>query len=485
MVAEKDGEPVGMAITVPDVNQVLKRMNGRLLPLGWWKFLRKGRIIDRVRVGFLGVKPEYQHTGAAAQFYVEHFDMATQTPPDLGRDGLDPGDQPRHEPGDGGDGGPNRQAIPCLRSEVLMEAAAVSAHRVSSSTAEGVWLRSRSWDLSFLILSAALVPIPLLMYHGLGISQTAVNLIVAGLVGGPHLYTTFTYTFMEPSYRRRHRRFLAASMALPVIVTVMAFVNLQVLLTIFFTWASIHVLHQITYINDAYEAKRSGRGVVVRSLRDKIIDYGVVFTCLYPMATPQILNGEFQLGGTALYVPGWASEGLIADAQIFAAFALFGIFFVLWVGKALRDWRAGRLLVPSVLLISLTIGIGFTLPLFPNLDVAFQGFNMWHSLQYLALIWFLNGMRKERGELDNHFVAERNGPDRPLQFYGLAVALTVVAGALVLVIHGVFGVDLQKAYYIVILSTLLQHYYLDHLQFTKLGDMLGTGDRLLSGRSSP
>jgi len=27
---------------------------------------------------------------------------------------------------------------------------------------------------------------------------------------------------------------------------------------------------------------------------------------------------------------------------------------------------------------------------------------------------------------------------------------------------------------------LLQHYYLDHLQFTKLGDMLGEGDRLLS-----
>ncbi len=79
MVAEKDAQPVGMAITVPDVNQVLKRMNGRLLPLGWWHFLRKSRIIDRVRVGFLGVKPEYQHTGVAALLYVEHFDVASRT----------------------------------------------------------------------------------------------------------------------------------------------------------------------------------------------------------------------------------------------------------------------------------------------------------------------------------------------------------------------------------------------------------------------
>ncbi|MGH2917198.1 MAG: hypothetical protein ACRDLS_01160 [Solirubrobacteraceae bacterium] len=363
-----------------------------------------------------------------------------------------------------------------------MEAAMVGHARVRSSahaSAQGVWLRSREWDLTFLILSAALVPIPLLMYHGLGISQTGVNLVVAGLIGGPHLYSTFTYTFMEPNYRRRHRRFLAASLAIPVIVTIMAFVNIQVLLTVFFMWASIHVLHQITYINDCYVAK----GPLRRPLKERVIDYGVVFLCLYPVATPQILEGSFQLGGTPLYVPEWATHGFVADLQIFVISAAFGTFFVLWVGKSIRDYRNGTLLVPSVLLIGLTIVIGFTLPLFPNSDVAFQGFNVWHSLQYLALVWFLMAMRKERGEIDNHFVAEMNGPDRPWRFYGLAVALTALAGALVLVIHGAFGVDLQKAYYIVILSTLLQHYYLDHLQFTKLGDMLGTGDRLLAGKA--
>jgi GNAT superfamily N-acetyltransferase len=74
------GEVVGMAITPPDLNQVLERMNGRLLPLGWWRFLRKGKVIDRVRVGFLGVKPEYQHTGVAAKLYAEHFDAAERTP---------------------------------------------------------------------------------------------------------------------------------------------------------------------------------------------------------------------------------------------------------------------------------------------------------------------------------------------------------------------------------------------------------------------
>ena len=34
--------------------------------------------MDRVRVGFLGVKPEYQHTGVAAKLYIEHFKAAAE-----------------------------------------------------------------------------------------------------------------------------------------------------------------------------------------------------------------------------------------------------------------------------------------------------------------------------------------------------------------------------------------------------------------------
>jgi hypothetical protein len=88
MVAEAaDGDTAAIAITVPDINQVLMKMNGRLLPLGWWHYLRKSRTIDRVRVGFLGVKHAYQHTGVAAALYVEHFDTATRVPQKWGEMG--------------------------------------------------------------------------------------------------------------------------------------------------------------------------------------------------------------------------------------------------------------------------------------------------------------------------------------------------------------------------------------------------------------
>jgi len=78
MIAERDGEVVGAALTLPDVNQVLRGMNGRLLPLGWLRFLTGRRKVDRVRVFALGVKPQYQHFGVAAALYVEHIQVAAR-----------------------------------------------------------------------------------------------------------------------------------------------------------------------------------------------------------------------------------------------------------------------------------------------------------------------------------------------------------------------------------------------------------------------
>jgi GNAT superfamily N-acetyltransferase len=81
MVAERGdtGEVVGAALTLPDFNQVLAKLGGRLLPFGWITALRAKPKIDAVRVFALGVKPAYQHTGVAARFYQMHFDAAERT----------------------------------------------------------------------------------------------------------------------------------------------------------------------------------------------------------------------------------------------------------------------------------------------------------------------------------------------------------------------------------------------------------------------
>jgi hypothetical protein len=76
-VAEKEGETVGVALTLPDINQAMAKLNGRLLPFGWLRFLLAKRRIDRVRVFALGVKDQYRHSGVAAGLYLKHLDAAS------------------------------------------------------------------------------------------------------------------------------------------------------------------------------------------------------------------------------------------------------------------------------------------------------------------------------------------------------------------------------------------------------------------------
>jgi GNAT superfamily N-acetyltransferase len=87
MIAEQNGKVVGAALTLPDFNQVLTKMNGRLLPFGWWHFLVGRRKIDRVRVFALGVKRKYQHLGVAAALYKRHRETATWMPQKGGQTG--------------------------------------------------------------------------------------------------------------------------------------------------------------------------------------------------------------------------------------------------------------------------------------------------------------------------------------------------------------------------------------------------------------
>ncbi|HUE26462.1 MAG TPA: GNAT family N-acetyltransferase, partial [Solirubrobacteraceae bacterium] len=69
-----DGEVAGVSLSLPDYNQVLAKLNGRLLPLGWLTALRTRSKIDELRVFALGVKPQYQHTGTAAALYRDVWD---------------------------------------------------------------------------------------------------------------------------------------------------------------------------------------------------------------------------------------------------------------------------------------------------------------------------------------------------------------------------------------------------------------------------
>jgi GNAT superfamily N-acetyltransferase len=71
-----EGRPIGFNLTLPDYNQVLKKMNGRLFPTGIFKYLYYKNKINRARFFVLFVVPEYRKKGVPSAIYIESFNAA-------------------------------------------------------------------------------------------------------------------------------------------------------------------------------------------------------------------------------------------------------------------------------------------------------------------------------------------------------------------------------------------------------------------------
>ena len=372
-----------------------------------------------------------------------------------------------------------------------------------------VWLRSRDWDLTWITLSVILVATPYLTYLGLlryesslaplagalgttvdDLARNLINGAVALLVGGPHMYATFTRTALDHNFAAKHKKMLVSSLLIPVGVITLALLNLSLLLTLFFFWASIHVLHQIIYIVELYNHRQmSGKGETQRGIAglkpaptarpypliSRLADYAVVLTSLYPLAAYRIYKGSFLIGTNDL------SEvvGAIIPRgpwMVWLAGGAFALALVIWLVNLLGEYRQGRLFWPKAFFIGATVTASFFVPALGNLDTAFQGMNVWHSLQYLALTWMLNNLRLERGELDSSPLVKRLSADgSSRRYYLFHIGLTVGNGLLSVVIFAVmvgifrtpFDYAFDRSYYIAVLSFLLVHYFHDHFLFAQ------------------
>lgn len=359
------------------------------------------------------------------------------------------------------------------------------AERKAEAQQPGLWLKDRRWDMSFIILSVFLVPVPYLLYlfgvNQLGLdadlSRNTINALVAVAVGGPHMMSTFLRTGLDKDFSRRYPMLLRSSIIIPLIVVSLAFLNLTLLLTIFFFWAMLHVLHQATYVTELYNhrehkvLKRPEIGTAAR-----LIDYALILTCLFPMAAMKISEGNFSVGTNDLTA---VIPHLFQGAWFFmAAAAVFLVALGLYVLKTVLEYRAGLINWPKTIFITLTVAIFFPLAGFENLDTAFQGANTWHSFQYLPLTFYiikLKQRRQPRFERQAPLVARFSRGENTRGLYVLSTLMlggSLVIFLLVYAIAGVIIPDIDPnrhfdiAYYTAILSFLWIHYYHDHFLFT-------------------
>ena len=371
-----------------------------------------------------------------------------------------------------------------------MATTAISITRPQSFTdidRGSLWLRNRRWDLFFITLSVVVVPLPYLLYLlgvRLGIdddaSRNLVNFFVAVAIGGPHMMSTFLRTGLDERFKERYPTLIRSSIIIPVIVISLAFLNLSLMLTFFFFWASLHVLHQVTYIVELYnhkEAKFVRKSALSPIAR--LIDYAVVLTSLFPVAMWKISQGAFEIGQNDL---GEAIPDLFQQPENPWFFVLvtvvFGAALLSFLVKTLYEYRHGILNMPKFAFVSLTVIVAFLTPLLPNLDTAFQGLNTWHSFQYLAITFYIIKIRQMVGDLDDNAplvarFSRRTADSRAL--YGFSAVLLVGSAAIFILVYALAGIvkpgidgntHFDIAYYTAILSFLWIHYFHDHFLFT-------------------
>jgi GNAT superfamily N-acetyltransferase len=71
LLAEVDGEPAGFSLVIPDVNQPIKHIGGRLFPFGWLHLLRNIKKTKGIRYVVMGVCKKFRNRGLETVFYIE------------------------------------------------------------------------------------------------------------------------------------------------------------------------------------------------------------------------------------------------------------------------------------------------------------------------------------------------------------------------------------------------------------------------------
>ena len=407
-----------------------------------------------------------------------------------------------------------------MAGQVAVGAPLASRSAQDSRQAVQGWIHSPGWDKRWLLFPALLAPVPPLVYYlslyllerysGMdavtrnGAAEDIVSLFVMVLVGGPHVWVTFTRTWLHPDFRRREKIWYFASFAVVPFVATMALsseLTRKLLLTGFFFIASLHIIHQLSYLIRFYQDRDGTKP----SLRSRLIDIGAVLFPLYPLSTfrmvmvnessmafawatnwfglEQARALKFNIGRAHPLLP----DFILSDWFWMANTAALVIALTLWIAKTVHEYRAGTLQTGKFLLISFAIAIGLFCPLLPNLDSSFQGFNLWHSFQYIALTWFITRTQIKKGVKQNRFVKWLAADDRSgARYYGVAFGIVVGLIGVIMIVAlvlsnvqnvGMFGGSgevgtmsyrpgaILQAYYLFGFGLLLTHYFHDAFFF--------------------
>jgi len=322
-------------------------------------------------------------------------------------------------------------------------------------TAPSPWIVG-PWQDALFFIGTPLLILPALALLRLRFSAESIWLAVAALGAQGHHLPGMLRAYGDRELFRRHRvRFIAAPILLVALCWACRQLGLEGLELLMFLWAWWHGLAQVYGFMRIYDAKAGG-GTRRRAAVD-------LATCVVwfagallfaPDKLAQILTALYASGGP--FLPAAALAGLrVAWAVV--ALAVTATF----VATTLADWRRGAApSLPKFMLVASSFAFWWvaTVLIRPTI-LGVAAFEIFHDVQYLAIVWVFNRSRVEAGKPVGPVTRFLFQP-RPA-LVALYVGLVLAYGWLGMLDVARGDGELKLTIYGVVAASALLHYYFD------------------------
>jgi len=256
-------------------------------------------------------------------------------------------------------------------------------------------------------------------------------------------------------FARFKTRFVIAPLALLAVCIWASVYNIQAIQLVALTWGIWHGLMQTYGFCRIYDAKASAKAAA-RARVDLALCFSwfVAAVLLSPMRFRTCLDLYYESGGPVI------PPAFVINARYMVLFAL-AVVTVLFLWRQWKDWRAAGIVSPIkfTLLVSSIAFWWYCNNGVQNILVGIALFEVFHDVQYLAIVWIYNRTRVERDESIRgfmRFVFRRSG-----SLIGVYVGLVLAYGSIALTTSGVSVEAIKHVLIGIVTASALLHFYYD------------------------
>ncbi|MCX5660980.1 MAG: tetratricopeptide repeat protein [Planctomycetota bacterium] len=333
------------------------------------------------------------------------------------------------------------------------------------------------WQDLLLFIGTPLLLIPVVALTQQHFSPLEFRIWVGGLGAMGHHLPGMMRAYGDRELFRRFRvRFVVAPVALSIAAAVCVYNDLAALSLVLLLWGMWHGIAQLYGFARIYDAKVKSFAPLTARLDLMVLTAWFLTALLTDLRMPLLLRSLYQCGLPLL------SPGALSAIRI-AAWCATALVTLAFCANALGQRRRGETLSGSKMLL-LATGIAFwwyTSVGIPSVLISIVLNELFHDVQYLAIVWIYNRKRVNSGREVGAFTRYlfRNSG----AMIGLYVGLVVAYGLPATQINAV-GKTAQQFMGVLIATSTLLHFYFDGFIW-KVRERTTSEGLGLAGRTTP